>query len=113
MNNQPPIKKNDPINFIQNNNYFINNIFLDPFSQNFSLFDNYKYGNSLPYSQLDNAPIKHADSITDFQSYFTSNPITYNFVSKPSNTSIISTNGNKIDNDIENPFMLNGQNTMN
>ena len=113
MNNQPPIKKNDPINFIQNNNYYINNIFLDPFSQNFSLFDNYKYGNSLPYPPLDNAPIRHVDSLTDFQSYFTSNPITYNFVSKPSNTSIISANGNKIDNDIENPFMLNGQNTLN
>jgi hypothetical protein len=108
--NNPINMNNQPVNSIQNNNYSINNFFSEPFSQNYSSFDNHRYYNSLPFYSSDNGPIKHADSFTDIQAIFNPNPNIYKYIKKPSNASIISTNGNKTENDIENPFMLNGQN---
>lgn len=107
--NIQPIKKFDSINIIQNNNYFINNLIFDPFSKNYSLFDNYKYTNTLPLYPLDNYQNKYPDSLIDIKAILPSN--TYNYLTKPNYNNIL---GNKIfDNDVENPLMFNGQNNYN
>jgi len=109
--NIQPMKKFDSINIIQNNNYFINNLFFDPFSQNYTLFDNYKYTNTLPFYPLDNYQNKYPDSLIDIQAFLSSNANAYNYWAKPNYNNIF---GNKIfDKEIENPFMFNGQNNYN
>ena len=91
------INNTDLTNKNEQNNIFTNNCFLNPFSQNYSSFENY-LNNFNCYFPQENNFFKRADSFSDLS---TRNQVnTYNFIKKPS---IASIDENKIiNNDIDN-----------